>query len=59
MAKRCDQPTDALWVSLVGRQIAAHGQPPNLAAMRRRAANEESKLTHEQRVGNDSGLDLT
>lgn len=41
---------DSLWVSLVGRQLAELGQPPNLEAMRRRAAEEERRLVHAQRV---------
>jgi len=50
VAKRRAGDVDSLWVSLVGRQLAAQGQPPNLAEMQRREADEERAREHRRRV---------
>ena len=50
VAARSPGAADSLWVSLVGQQLAAEGQPHNLEAMRRRAAEEEQEAEHRRRV---------
>jgi hypothetical protein len=49
----CAAGVDSLWVSLVGQQLAAQGQPPNLEAMQRRETEEARAHAHRQRVGGE------
>ena len=50
VAKRRAGDVDSLWVSLVGRQLAAQGQPPNLDELRRREEERRLAQQHRDRV---------
>ena len=50
VAMRCPGVSDSLWVCLVGREMAAQGQPPNLSAMQRRAGEEEREAEHRRNL---------